>query len=131
MRKYGTEHFHIFLIEETDYPDERERYWIEYFSSFKNGYNATQGGDGKSYLDYNLIISTYVQCGSQEKTAELCNCCRDSVSRIVKMYNITPEYKYNGVNSATIAASKAIIAKTKEKQDIKVFSSLADAGRWI
>jgi hypothetical protein len=59
MRKYGIEHFHISLIEETCQPEERERYWIEYFSSFKNGYNATHGGDGKSYLDYNLIITTY------------------------------------------------------------------------
>ena len=58
MRKYGIEHFHISLIEETYEPEERERYWIEYFSSFKNGYNATQGGDGKSYLDYDLIINT-------------------------------------------------------------------------
>ena len=131
MRKYGTEHFHISLIEETPYPEERERYWIEYFSSFKNGYNATQGGDGKSYLDYELIIATYKKCGSQEKTAELCNCCRDSVSRIVKMYNVIPERKYGGANSATIAASKAVIAKTKEKQNIKAFSSLAEAGRWI
>lgn len=68
MRKYGIEHFRISLIEETYQPEERERYWIEYFGSFKNGYNATQGGDGKSYLDYNLIIATYQKCGSQEKT---------------------------------------------------------------
>lgn len=128
MRKYGIEHFHISLIEETYQPEERERYWIEYFGSFKNGYNATQGGDGKSYLNYNLIIATYQKCGSQEKTAELCNCCRDSVSRIIKMYNIIPERKYTGINSA---ASKAVIAKTKEKQNIKAFSSLAEAGRWI
>lgn len=131
MRKYGIEHFHISLIEETYQPEERERYWIEYFSSFKNGYNATQGGDGKSYLDYDLIIATYQKCGSQERTAELCGCCRDSVSRILKIYNITPERRYTGINSATIAASKAVIAKTKEQQNIKAFSSLAEAGRWI
>ena len=35
------------MIEETDIPEEREKYWIEYFGSFKNGYNATIGGDGK------------------------------------------------------------------------------------
>lgn len=34
MRKYGVEHFHISLIEETDKPEERERYWIEFFSFF-------------------------------------------------------------------------------------------------
>ena len=54
MRKYGIEHFHISLIEETDNPEEREKYWIEYYQSFKYGYNATMGGDGKKYIDYNL-----------------------------------------------------------------------------
>ena len=60
MRKYGVEHFHIELIEETDNPEEREIYWIEKKQSFKNGYNATLGGDGRKYLDYDLIISTYL-----------------------------------------------------------------------
>ena len=43
MHKYGTEHFHIEQIEETDTPEEREKYWIEYYGSFKYGYNATIG----------------------------------------------------------------------------------------
>ena len=59
MRKYGIEHFHIELIEETDNPEEREIYWIEKKQSFKNGYNATIGGDGRKYIDYDLVIATY------------------------------------------------------------------------
>ena len=51
MRKYGIEHFHIELLEETDNPEEREIYWIEKMRSFKYGYNATYGGDGKKYID--------------------------------------------------------------------------------
>jgi hypothetical protein len=35
MRKYGIDHFHIELIEETNNPEERERYWIEQYRSFK------------------------------------------------------------------------------------------------
>jgi hypothetical protein len=59
MNKYGLDHFHISQIEETNDPDEREKYWIEYYGTFKNGYNATIGGDGKRYLDYDLIIALY------------------------------------------------------------------------
>ena len=59
MRKYGTENFSISLLEETDNPEEREVYWIESLGSFKKGYNATIGGDGKRYLDYDLIVATY------------------------------------------------------------------------
>ena len=61
MRKYGVEHFHIELLEETDNPEEREKYWIEQKHSYENGYNATKGGDGKSYLDYDLIVNLYKQ----------------------------------------------------------------------
>lgn len=88
MRKYGIEHFHITLIEETDNPEEREIYWIEKLSSFKNGYNATSGGDGKKYLDYDLIIKTYNKVKNIEQTAKICNVHRDSVAHILKEKNV-------------------------------------------
>lgn len=59
MRKYGIEHFHIEQIEETDKPEEREIYWINFYNSYKNGYNATLGGDGKKYIDYDLVCKVY------------------------------------------------------------------------
>lgn len=59
MNKYGIDHFQIQLIEETDSPQEREKYWIEYFDSFKKGYNATIGGDGSCYVDIELIYSLW------------------------------------------------------------------------
>jgi hypothetical protein len=34
MRKYGVEHFHIELIEETNNPEEREIYWIEKLNAY-------------------------------------------------------------------------------------------------
>lgn len=48
MFKYGVEHFKIHLIEKVDDSnvDEREKYWIKYYQSYTNGYNATQGGKG-------------------------------------------------------------------------------------
>lgn len=62
MMKYGPEYFHIQEIEyvppEGDL-EEREQYWIAQYDTFHNGYNATKGGDGKHYLDYDLIIKTY------------------------------------------------------------------------
>lgn len=84
MRKYGVEHFHIELIEETDKPEERERYWIEQKHSFKNGYNATLGGDGKRYIDYDLVIATYREIQNASKTAEMLGICEDSVIKILK-----------------------------------------------
>lgn len=73
MKKYGVEHFHFEVIEKTDNPEEREKFWINElrtYIGFKdcNGYNATLGGDGKSYLNldeeeviaYHIYIANYV-----------------------------------------------------------------------
>ena len=51
IQKYGIAHFSVEEIEECpdEIIDEREIYWIEYYDSFNNGYNATFGGrDGSS-----------------------------------------------------------------------------------
>lgn len=48
IRKYGINKFDFSIIEEcsSDQLDEREQYWIEYYDSYKNGYNMTIGGNG-------------------------------------------------------------------------------------
>jgi hypothetical protein len=84
MNKYGVENFSIETIEETDKPEEREIYWIEYFGSFKNGYNATVGGDGRRYIDYDLVIATYKQILNCAEVARKLNISVDSVRRILK-----------------------------------------------
>ena len=88
MRKYGVENFSIELIEETDLPNEREVYWIEHKQSFKNGYNATIGGDGKRYIDYDLVVATYKELGIQKRVAEKLGICPDTVSNILKERDI-------------------------------------------
>lgn len=88
MRKYGVEHFSIELLEETDNPSEREVYWIEKLDTFHNGYNATKGGDGKHYLDDELIIKTYLELQSCTDVAKKLNCHSESVSKVLKNANI-------------------------------------------
>lgn len=90
MRKYGVEFFSIEEIEQTDHPEEREIYWIEFYGTFKNGYNATLGGDGKKYIDYDLVVATYQELQNARKTAEKLGISDDSVFNILKLRNITP-----------------------------------------
>ena len=46
MRKYGYENFSFEIVElcPKEKLDEREKYWIAYYNSYKNGYNGTEGG---------------------------------------------------------------------------------------
>lgn len=50
FRKYGIENFSFEIIEECPVLqlNEREKYWIQYYNSFYNGYNQTLGGEGSS-----------------------------------------------------------------------------------
>jgi hypothetical protein len=88
MNKYGVEHFHIELLEETDSPEERECFWIEQKGSFKNGYNATMGGDGKKYIDYDLVVATYKEMLIMKRVAEQLGISEDSVSRILQIRQV-------------------------------------------
>ena len=83
MRKYGVEFFSIEEIEDTDSPEEREISWIEFYGTFKNGYNATMGGDGKKYIDYDLVVATYQELKNATKTAEKLGISQDSVIKIL------------------------------------------------
>ena len=128
MKKYGLEHFHIELIEETSQPEERECFWIEQKGSFKNGYNATLGGDGKRYIDYDLVIAAYQELQNITLTAKRLNISTDSVRNALnsKQINIKP--------SSEIAKEK--YGKTIKMYNLKneylcSFSTLKEAASFL
>ena len=124
MRKYGIDNFSISLIEETNNPEEREIYWIEQKRSYKLGYNATKGGDGRRYIDYDLVIATYKEVQNMSKVATLIGIGVDTVSRILK------ENQVELLTSQEI--SQKLMGKPINQYDlngnyIKTFPSSSDA----
>lgn len=128
IRKYGIEHFHIELIEETDNPEEREIYWIEQKRSFKYGYNATLGGDGKRYIDYDLVIATYKEIGIMKDTALALNISEDTVSRILHQNNISI-YSIKDIN--TKKAGKITNMYSLDGEFLRSFPSTNEAARYM
>lgn len=84
MRKYGIEKFHIELIEKTNIPEEREIFWINFYNSYLNGYNATKGGDGKILYNHDLILERLKTSPFPCEVAKEFGCCVDIVSDIAK-----------------------------------------------
>lgn len=128
IRMYGINHFHIELIEETDYPIEREIYWIEYYKTFKYGYNATFGGDGKKYIDYDLVVETYRQIGSIIEVAKLLGICEDSVSNILRIKN---EQKRSSAEVNVERYSKSVNMFNLNGEYMKTFISIGEAARYL
>lgn len=125
LRKYGIDNFEFKIIEECteDMLNERERYWIEYYDSYNNGYNMTKGGESSKKLDYDFLVSQYLLCGTTQKTAKKCGCHIHTVSNALKAYNITPNTNSLGINRPI----KQIDPETLET--VTTYNSIADAAK--
>ena len=92
--KYGLDNFYVEPIEEidSDQLDEREMYWIAYYDSFKNGYNANIGGTGKVYTwtdnQYEEIRSLYLSGFTTKKIAELYKVSAYTIIGVLKSMNV-------------------------------------------
>ena len=128
MNKYGIEHFYVQMIEECDNPEEREQFWIKYYNSYNNGYNATLGGDGKKYLDYSKILNLFDNTKlTQIEIATQCNCSTESVANIVKQYRGKVDWNNRYIH-------KHLLNQPKKVQCINnglIFDSCSLAGKWL
>lgn len=97
IKRYGPEHFHFEVIEETEDVCEREIYWIDKLRTYVgfedcNGYNGTLGGDGKKYLnlDEDEVIQYHLTEARQVVgyTAEHFNVDGKTIKIILRKHNI-------------------------------------------
>ena len=115
IAKYGREHFYIEQIEECDDNelDERERYWIQQYQSFENGYNTTTGGQDKREVTHK--VQEVLDLWEQGLT----------INRIVKQTNLNVEtvrgyLNKNGIDHKQIKARANIyIGKAKARPIIQ------------
>lgn len=119
MNKYGEENFLIELLGEYSELelDSYESYWINKLNTFKDGYNATLGGDGSILFDYQLIVDTYNDLKSVAKTSEKIGCCVETTRKVLHLYKIN-------------FATKEVV-QLKDGIPINSFISIREAADWI
>ena len=126
MKKYGIDAFHISLIEETDFPNEREIYWIQQYNSYHNGYNATIGGEGRpknfSAEEVEQIIQLYNQKVAIKTIAAMLNC--DYTTIIHKLQSLGFVIDKN----RTLKMAVAQLDK-KTNEILHIYNSTHDAAR--
>lgn len=90
IRKYGINNFAIQLLEECEIEDlsNREIYWINFYDSYKNGYNATLGGDGKTLYNHSTIYALLLKGLNREEICAIVGCCPDVVTTVARKNNI-------------------------------------------
>ena len=137
IRKYGLKYFHIEEIEECEnlLLNEKEKYWINFYNSYKNGYNMTLGGQGtlttNQYQDeqiYKLWDEGY---------------CISEIARILKLKSTQPvknrlhdyenytqkESEYRGQKSSAKQKEKKIYQWTRYGDFIQEFNSEKEAAK--
>lgn len=131
MKKYGINNFQIETIEECEsfIASEREKYWIEYYGSFKDGYNATRGGDGKCYVDTNIIFSLWDDGYNLTQIHNITNYDTHTISAHLSNYGVSSEEKYKRGYQSRFKPIARIDKNTN--QIIDVFSNIEEAKRCL
>lgn len=126
FNKYGFENFKCETLEEVpnEKLDEREKYWIEYYDSYFNGYNSTLGGRATQLYNWDIddIIERYQILKSARAVAKEIGCDHSTIDHILNQ---------NGVKrfSAAQQISKPVIFKKDNKEYL--FETTTDAAQWL
>lgn len=125
MRKYGIENFHIEKIEECQNQNRfnREKYWIEYYNSFYNGYNSTLGGEGTQQYDYNLFFLLWNKGKTVAEICEKTGASNTTVQVALKNFGVA----YKDYINRTFAMP--VLQYNKNGKFIKRYNSANEAGR--
>lgn len=126
FNKYGIENFICEEIEEVpnDKLDEREKYWIEYYDSYFNGYNSTLGGRTVQLHEWDIddIIEKYMILKSARAVAKEIGCDHSTVDRILNE---------NGVKRFTASQQQSKALYFKKGEELHRFETTREAALWL
>ena len=133
IRKYGIENFSIKELEYCGNLEEREKYWISFYNSYHNGYNATLGGDGKTYFEYSdkEVIDYYLKVLSIKDTAIYFNCDKDTIRRRLINNNIEILKSGDIYSEKRCWKTKKVNQYSLKGDFIQSFVSQNEAAKWL
>jgi hypothetical protein len=126
FKKYGLDSFSFETLEKVDNEklDEREKYWIDYYDSYKNGYNMTLGGRLVELYKWDLqeILDLYHLHKSARKVAEIIGCDHSTIDHLLNANNI-PRYSRGEQFNKIVCLEK--------QGNIEKFNSTREAAQWL
>lgn len=122
LRKYGEENFVWTILENCDDEllDEKEKYWISYYETYKKGYNATEGGDNA-----NALVSWIKNNPNKAKENAL-----KGLEKANEYWRLHPEEKRQQLEIAHKNGGKAVSKKVRCVETNLIFDSLSNAEAW-
>jgi P2-related tail formation protein len=129
MKKYGVNNFSVKELEEcpVERVNEREKYWIEALGSYKHGYNATLGGDGTHYADYDLIYALYLEGKTYKEIHALTAYDHQTIARALNQNGVS--YTERQINNIAHISKKVAKIDKQTGEILEIFPSVAEAER--
>ena len=92
IRKYGEQNFTVEVLEKCSEKEscQKEIEWIDELGTYKNGYNATRGGDGSVCYNYEEIAQLYLKTLNMTETSKILGCDIGTVRRALADKQIAP-----------------------------------------
>lgn len=133
IRKYGVDNFSFEVIEECNRDDlnEKEQYWIDYYNTFKQGYNMTLGGEGRPMIDASRIYDLWDIGLSIAEISENTGHTKYTIILILKeydKYNNKESYK-RGRKNTVKKTGKSILQYDLFGNFINQYQSIAEASK--
>lgn len=131
LQKYGKDNFTVEQLCECndDALDDLERYYIQHYDTYNNGYNLTVGGQDistKLQLDEKQIVADYLEGSTITALTAKYHCCEKTISNI--LHNHSVKIRYAGTTSFKKGDNiKAVRIKELNLQ----FPSFAECAQWL
>lgn len=122
---YGIDSFTIEVLEEVEHTNlaEREQYWIQKLNTYKDGYNATLGGEGTILYNYEEILEKFLSGMLIKEIAQYFDCDPQTITKAIQTYHL------NGRVNYTKRSSMKVYQFDKNNNFIREFESRNDAAR--
>ena len=133
IRKYGKQDFVFQVIEDgiedAETLNARERYWINYYDSYHNGYNSTLGGDGSLQRDDKTIEALFHKGYTTKEICQITGYNRITIYESYKVLGLSKENNERKNEQLSSRCSEAVEQYTLDGEYLKTFSSATEAGK--
>lgn len=132
INKYGKEHFIVETIEKCpkEIVNEREIYWIDFYNTYKNGYNTTRGGEGKFKIDEDIILELYGKYKKIKIVHEKTGYDTTTIRKVLKAHNIEIVH-YNPPDYTLWGLPRKILQYSLKNTFLREFESANKAANWL
>lgn len=133
IRKYGFPDFVFQVIEDNIINDEvlneREKYWIEYYNSYYDGYNSTLGGDAGLRRDDLVITALFHEGYTTKEICEMTGYNRSTIYNSYKANGLQEENNKRKNEQNRLRCSERVEQYSLDGKYIKTYESATAAGQ--